>query len=254
MALYMLRTIILGLVAALPAQALELNLRDFYDLNRPASLEFDPAFCGLWIANESSELVLVTLDGEELRRFKSDLTRIKAIAIEDNNLLIADGFGGFQRLSKNGDALGAPFRLAPGMVDTEGMAVTGDGTIIIVEDDPARMMWITPDGTLQRTLDGHSLSPMMTEPQGIAIDEKTGHLLVVDDWEGLNSLFEFTAAGDLIGVTPLIEYGTDPEGIAIRPSTDTLFIAFDQGAGIGAFDFRTDAEAQTEPSGDCVMF
>jgi hypothetical protein len=36
---------------AAPAAALELRLSGFYDLNRPASLDYDPDFCGLWIAN-----------------------------------------------------------------------------------------------------------------------------------------------------------------------------------------------------------
>ncbi|MCU0856291.1 MAG: hypothetical protein MUF63_15725, partial [Rhodobacteraceae bacterium] len=61
--------LILSLLAiAWPAGALELRLSGFYDLNRPASLDYDPDFCGLWIANEGPEVILVTLDGHELRR------------------------------------------------------------------------------------------------------------------------------------------------------------------------------------------
>ena len=118
------------------AQALDLVLTESYSLNRPASLDYDPDFCGLWIANEGPEAILVTLDGHELRRVGSDLGRIKAISIEGNNLIVADGGGSFQRITKNGETLGAPFRIEGGWADTEGIAVDADGTLITVEDDP----------------------------------------------------------------------------------------------------------------------
>ena len=88
------------MTAALPAAALDLRETGRYELNRPASLEYDPTFCGLWIANEGPVAVLVTLEGEELRRVSSDLSRIKAITLEGDHLLVADGFGQMQRLSK----------------------------------------------------------------------------------------------------------------------------------------------------------
>ena len=72
----------LCVICATPLPALELTLSGFYELNRPASLDYDPAFCGLWIANEGPEIILVTLDGLELRRFGSDLSRIKAVTLE----------------------------------------------------------------------------------------------------------------------------------------------------------------------------
>lgn len=84
---------VLVAICATPLAALELKLSGFYDLNRPASLEYDPAFCGLWIANEGPEVILVTLDGLELRRFGSDLSRIRAVTLEGENLIVADGFG-----------------------------------------------------------------------------------------------------------------------------------------------------------------
>ncbi|MEL7027303.1 MAG: hypothetical protein AAGO57_08775, partial [Pseudomonadota bacterium] len=128
-------------LAAAPAVALDLKLTATYDLARPASLDYDPTFCGLWIANESQELVLVTLDGLELRRLTSDLNRIKAVTLEGDDLLVADGFGLFQRITKDGTALAEPFRVEGGFADTEGIAIGADGEIISVEDDPERMTW-----------------------------------------------------------------------------------------------------------------
>lgn len=242
---------------AMPASALDLRLTNTYDLARPASLEYDPTFCGLWLANESAELVLVTLDGLELRRFGSDLTRIKAVTVEGDNLIVADGFGGFQRLTKYGAPLAAPFKVAGGFADTEGMVIGGAGEIITVEDDPERMTWFSPDGEVIRQIDTKDLDPPLIEAQGIARDPRTGHLLIVDDWEGTNSLYEFTEDGALLATQSLIEYGVDPEGIAIRPGSDEMFIAFDQGAKIAAFRYTPTLPEGADPlppGADCMMF
>ncbi|MEM6322345.1 MAG: hypothetical protein AAF748_01605 [Pseudomonadota bacterium] len=246
----------LAFTAALPAAALELELTGFYDLNRPASLEYDPAFCGLWIANEGPETALVTLDGLELRRWRSDLYRIKALAIDGNDLIVADGNGLYQRMSKDGVALGDPYRIEGVSAATEGMVVLPNGTIVIVEDDPARMFWVAPDGAVTRVLDGNLMDPPMTEPQGVAFDPRTGTLLVVDDLEGTNALFEFTAEGAFLATISLVEYGIDPEGIAIRPGADALFLGFDEGARIAAFTYTpSNAPGPLDnPSADCMLF
>lgn len=245
------------LTISAPAVALELELEQFYELNRPASLAYDPAFCGLWIANEGPEVVLVTLDGLELRRFRTALSRVKAIALEGDGLLVGDGFGRHQRLTKDGDALGEPFPVQGAYVDTEGIVTLEDGTLVMVEDDPARILWVAPGGEILREIDANGLTPALIEPQGIARDPRNGHLLVVDDWEGTNSLFELSAEGAVLGTTPLIAYGTDPEGIALRPGTNTVFIAFDQGARIAAFDYVPSGAGElddAEALADCMMF
>jgi hypothetical protein len=240
---------------AAPLSALELRLSGFYELNRPASLDYDPDFCGLWIANEGPEVVLVTLDGHELRRFTTGLSRVKALTLEGDGLLVSDGYGGYQRLTRDGAPIGEPFALEAPLY-AEGMATGADGTLILVEDDPARIVWMRADGTILREIDGHSYDPMLTEPQGIARDPRTGHLLVVDDWEGTNSLFELDAQGRLLGTQPLIAWGRDPEGIAIRPGTNMLFMAFDGGARIAAFDYVPTVRgggAPPDPGADCAV-
>lgn len=248
-----------SMIAALcagPAAALELRLSGFYELNRPASLEYDPAFCGLWIANEGPETILVTLDGVEMRRWRSDLYRIKAIAIQGNDLIVADGMGRYQRVTKDGTALGAPFMLGALGAATEGMVVLPDGTLVVVEDDPARVIWVNMAGEVTRILQGDLMDPPLTEPQGIARDPRTGHLLIVDDWEGTNSLYELDPEGTLLGTVPLIEYGRDPEGIAIRAGANLLFLAFDGGARIAALDYTPTVGAGAEmprPGADCAI-
>ena len=245
------------LIAATPTPALELTYQTSYDLNRPASLDYDPTFCGLWIANEGPDVILVTLQGDELRRLSSDMSRIKAVTVEGNNLLVADGLGNFQRLTKDGVPLAAPFRSSQGWADTEGIVIDADGSIISVEDDPERMTWFSPDGQVLRQINMMSLNPPLSEAQGIARDDRTGHLLIVDDWEGTNSLYEFDAEGRLLASTSLLPYGRDPEGIAIRPGSGQVFIAFDGGASIAAFDYvptLPPGVAPPEPGPDCLMF
>ena len=242
--------------AAPAAAALDLELTGSYSLNRPASLEYDPAFCGLWIANEGPEAILVTLQGLELRRVRSDLSRIKAITLEGQALIVADGAGAFQRLSRDGAALGPPFRIEGGWADTEGMVVDADGALITVEDDPEYLTWLSPDGEILRRIDTMTLDPPLSEAQGIARDPRTGHLLIVDDLEGTNSLYEFDAEGVLLATAPLLPYGLDPEGIAIRPGSDELFIAFDSGAAIARFTYTPtlpDGAAELPPGADCMM-
>ncbi|MEM6760329.1 MAG: hypothetical protein AAF601_12705 [Pseudomonadota bacterium] len=246
-----------ALLFATPTTALELVETGRYDLNRPASLDYDPTFCGLWIANEGPEAVLVTLQGDELRRVRSDLYQIKAIAIEGEHLLVGDGFGKLQRLTKSGDPLGAPFTLAGGFADTEGIAIAANGDIVTVEDDPERLTWFTAMGEIKTQIDTMDMSPPLTEAQGIAIDPRTGHMLIVDDREGTNSLYEFSEDGDLLGQASLYEYGIDPEGIAIRPGSNQLFIAFDSGAQIVTFDYTPtlpEGAASLPPGADCMMF
>ncbi|MEM9043636.1 MAG: hypothetical protein AAGC81_02995 [Pseudomonadota bacterium] len=248
---------VLLIVFALPAASFELEETGRYELNHPASLDYDPTFCGLWIANEGPEAILVTLQGEELRRIQSDMVRIKAISLEGDHLLVGDGFGKLQRLTKDGEALGPPFILAGGFADTEGIAIAENGDIVTVEDDPERLSWFNPDGELKKRIDTMDLSHPLTEAQGIAIDERTGHLLIVDDWEGSNSLYEFTSQGQLLARASLLDYGIDPEGIAIRPGSDQLFIAFDGGARIVTFNYTPTLPPGAAPlpqSADCMMF
>jgi len=247
---------LMWITLATPAVALDLKLRTTFNLNFPSSLDYDPTFCGLWIANEGPEAILVTLDGLELRRVSSDMARIKAISIEGNNLIVADGAGRFQRITKDGDALSAPFQISTNWADTEGIAVAADGTLITVEDDPEYLTWLSPDGEILKRIDTMTLTPPLSEAQGIAIDPRNGHMLIVDDREGTNSLYEFDADGTLLATAPLREYGIDPEGIAIRPGSNQLFIAFDTGASIASFDYtptQTEGDAALPTGGDCMM-
>lgn len=247
---------LISLAMASLSPALELTLTGQFDLNYPASLYYDPSFCGLWIANEGPEVILMTLDGLELRRISSDLSRIKAISVELNNLIVADGLGQFQRITKNGGILEKPFRISSQWADTEGITIDEDGNLIMVEDDPEYLTSMTPTGEIIPRIDTMTLTPPLSEAQGIARDPRTGHLLIVDDMEGTNSLYEFDSEGRLLATVPLLEYGLDPEGIAIRPGSNQMFIAFDSGTRMSSFEYiptLREGSAPLPPGADCMM-
>ena len=82
-------------------------------------------------------------------------------------------------------------------------------------------------------------------------------MLIVDDREGSNSLYEFTSDGEFLAKASLLEFGIDPEGIAIRPGSDQLFVAFDGGAQIVTFDYTPTLPEGADPlppGADCMMF
>ncbi|MEO1563179.1 MAG: hypothetical protein AAFR98_07050 [Pseudomonadota bacterium] len=228
--------------AALPAQAVEISLRDTWELNRPGSLAFDHEMCVLWVANESRELVQMSVFGEIIQRIETDLSMVKTVTPTADGVLVSDWKGLFQNVSRDGTLDGEPFGLNLKLYDTEGVAKDADGNLLIVQDTPAHMLHLTPSGDIIGELDGMSMTPRMVEPQGIAVDPQSGHIFITDDLEGSNSLYEFAPDWSLLSVTPLREYGIDPEAIAVSPQLRTIYIGFDQGAKIAVFEY--------EPEGD----
>ncbi|MEM8850909.1 MAG: hypothetical protein AAGE03_12860 [Pseudomonadota bacterium] len=70
-------------------------------------------------------------------------------------------------------------------------------------------------------------------------------------------MYEFDADGTFLSRASLWEYGDDPEGIAIRPGSGQLFVAFDGGAEIVTFDYTPTLPADADllpPAADCMMF
>ena len=64
------------------------------------------------------------------------------------------------------------------------------------------------------------------------------------------------AVGELLCTVPLIAYGSDPEGIALRAGANQLFIAFDGGRRIASFDYvptLPEGDDLEEAPPDCVL-
>ncbi|MEL6913757.1 MAG: hypothetical protein AAFP13_04595 [Pseudomonadota bacterium] len=240
---------------ATPATALELFHRETIPMNRPSSLAFDPALCGLWIANEGRQVAFLSASGEITRRIDIGFSA-KAVASDGTDLILVDRAGTFLDLDQRTEESGGPYRLAGRNWDIEGMVVGPGATRTFVRDEDARLWRTDLGGNLLWSVDGFALTPPMVEPQGIAIDRRTGAIFVVDDREGSNSLFEFTPDGAFVARVSLAPWGTDPEGLAIQADTGTLWIGFDSDARLAVFDYLPTqrAESAEATSDACVMF
>ena len=234
----------------------ELFHRDTIEDFRVVSLAYDPVLCGVWVADESAEIALVNPFGRELRRFDAGMRSVRSLTVEENGLLVANGWGGFRRVTREGAPIAEAFTLAGTLRDTEGLHRDADGSFLVVEDDPARLLRIAPDGAVLTELRGDDFDPPMTEPQGVERDPYSGNILVTDDNEGLNSLFELAPDGRVLSVTPLSKWGRDAEAVALQPETGVLFIGFDGGRALAIFDWvpsETSIEEPLERGPDCAI-
>ena len=241
-------------ICALPALA-EIFHRETIPDFRAVSIAYDAEVCGIWVANESREVVLLSTFGKELRRFETGLSSVRSLTVVDEGILVANGWGTFQKLDRNGNTIDAPFHLSETLFDTEGLHRDADGSFLVVEDDPSRLLRIAPDGQILMELSGYTFDPPMVEPQGVTRDPYSGNILVVDDNEGLNSLFELAPDGRVLSVHPLSEFGLDAEGVALQPETGTLYVGFDAGRALAIFDWlpsEVTIETPLERGPDCA--
>ena len=229
----------LGLAACLSAgpAAAEIFHRETIPDFRAVSIAYDAEVCGIWVANEGPEIVLMTTFGKEIRRFETGMRSVRSLTVERGGLLIANGWGEFRRLAREGGAIARPFNLSATLVATAGLHRDADGAV-------------------QMELSGDAFDPPMTEPQGVTRDPYSGNILVVDDNEGLNSLFELAPDGRVLSVLPLSDYGRDAEGVALQPETGTLFVGFDSGRALAIFDWMPSEitiDTPLERGPDCAL-
>lgn len=253
-----MRRIALCLTLMLCAAPLRAELRhlETFPGVRGVSLAYDAQLCGVWVASESDELVLLSTGGREILRFATPMSIVRSVTVEEDGVLIANGWGDFQRLTRDGAPREGRFSLSATLRDTEGLHRDADGSFLVVEDDPSRLMRIAPDGTVLMMLQGELFDPPMVEPQGVARDPYSGNILVVDDNEGMNALFELAPDGRVLSVTPLSAWGWDAEGVALQPETGTLFVGFDGGQALAIFHWEPSEITVDEPlerGPDCAL-
>lgn len=217
-----------AILAGSPLAAMQLWHRESWDGYRAASLAFDPWVCGLWVADESPTLILLSPAGREILTLDTPLRNVRAVTADEDSLLVTDGWGAFFRLGRQGEGFGDWSR-TEAQRDVEGLHIHPKGGLLVVGDDAALVQRLTEDGTETFRIEGFQQQPMMAEPQGIGLEPNTGNILVVDDNEGLNSLFEFDKAGNLLAIAPLSEWGWDAEAVAIHAQTGTMYIGYDSG-------------------------
>lgn len=68
-----------ALLSATAAQAQLWHRETLPDI-RVASLAYDAEVCGVWIANESNELILISTFGKERLRFETDMLSYRCAA------------------------------------------------------------------------------------------------------------------------------------------------------------------------------
>lgn len=238
-----LRTVFAAIgICALPTASVigaDLVLERAFPFAGPSGLAYDARFCGLWVANETGEVALVNLHGDELRRFSVGLRRIDALAIEDGDLLLTDGGGRYQRASIDGEVLGPPFRMGAGVNDNDGLFVDPvTHETWVTDDSRAEVLRIGASGDAVAHVVGIMLTTPLMEPQGITRDPLSGNFLVVDDADALDALFEFAGDGTLLDVIPLARGAVaDAEAITIQPETGTVFVGFDDTDTIAVYHY-----------------
>ena len=252
-----MRTLVLALscLVAAPAAA-DLALVSLRDDIRVVSLAYDPLLCAVWVADEGPTLTLLNALGEEIMTVETGMRSVRSLTVEADGLLIANGWGDFRRIDREGRERGMPFSLNRTLRDVEGLHRDADGSFLVVEDDPSRLMRVAPDGAMLMEIDGDRMNPPMTEPQGVGRDPYSGTILVIDDNEGLNALFELAPDGRVLDVTPLSAWGYDAEAVALQPESGRLFIGFDGGTALAIFDWRPNEITLDEPlerGPDCAM-
>jgi hypothetical protein len=249
-------TIAAAVAAATPAPAMQLWHRETWDGWRAASLAFDPWVCGLWVADESATLTLLSPSGREILKLETPLRNVRAISADAEGLLVTDGWGAFFRLGRQGEGRFGDWARTESQSDVEGLHLHLEGGLLVVGDDAALVQRLDEGGGEPFRIEGYKQVPMLSEPQGIGLEPNTGNILVVDDNEGLNALFEFDKAGALLSVTRLSEWGWDAEAVAIHAQTGTMFIGFDSGQAIAVFDYvptRPEGAAPVDAGPDCAL-
>lgn len=236
---------LLTLLVASTGWSAELSLLRNFKHPGPSGLSYDDHYCGIWVANETRTIRLITPWGEEISSFQAPLSRVDAIAIDGDALVLSDGNGLYQRVDRNGQVLSEPFRLAGILMDTDGLyfdPITHD--YWVADDTVAQVVRVSADLKILQVIDGASQTPILMEPQGVTVDPISGNILVVDDADASDSLFEFSPDGRLLDVIPLALGGYDAEGITLQPETSTLFVGYDDGDMIAAFHYEPTVSAE----------
>lgn len=162
-----MRAIILAVLLSLKTLPLWADLFHVDTLRdiRAVSLAYDAQVCGVWVASEGPDLILLSTTGREIRRLASGMGMVRSLTVERDGLLLADGWGTFRRIDRDGAARDDPFQLSDTLYDTEGLHRDADGTFLVVEDDPSRLMRIAPDGAVLMELRGEGFTPRWSNPR-----------------------------------------------------------------------------------------
>ena len=151
----------------------------------------------------------------------------------DSLIFQFDSSGGFIRQWGSWTGGAAPSAFA----NPVGVAVDGSGNVYVVDSGHNRIVEFTSVGAYIREFGNSIITPLLSNPQYIAVNLATGDVFVAD--AGNNRIVEFDASGTYIRefgnsiITPLL---SNPTGIAVNPTTGDVFVADTGNSLIQVFD------------------
>ena len=209
----------------------------------PDGIAYHPDEDELYAVDSSNAtLYRLTTDGELLDSWTNpELAFYEGIGtLPDGNLVVADGgLGNLTVFTPDLLQVQAPLDLTQVSPAPNGVVMVEEtDTLFITDDNVLRIMEIDINGQLLRQLATPDIEPSFLEPEGIAYEPVSGHLLAVDDDQG--KLYEITQDGELVREVDLeaLTGFSDPEGLSYHAPTQTLYIAFDSDGQVGIFHFE----------------
>ena len=209
----------------------------------PDGIAYHPDEDELYAVDSSNAtLYRLTTTGELLDSWASPVPAFyEGIAVlPDGDLVVADGgLGNMVFFTPDLFKAGPAVDLTQVSPAPNGIVMVEETeTLFITDDNVLQIMEIDINGQLLRQLATTDIEPSFLEPEGIAYEPVSGHLLAVDDDQG--KLFEITQDGELVREVDLeaLTGFSDPEGLSYHAPTQTLYIAFDSDGQIGIFHFQ----------------
>ena len=209
----------------------------------PDGIAYHPDEDELYAVDSSNAtLYRLTTDGELLDSWANpELAFYEGIGtLPDGNLVVADGgMGTLTVFTPDLLMVQAPLDLTQVSAAPNGIVMVEEtDTLFITDDNVLQIMEIDINGQLLGQLTTTEIEPSFLEPEGIAYEPVSGHLLAVDDDQA--KLYEITQDGELVREVDLeaLTGFSDPEGLSYHAPTQTLYIAFDSDGQVGIFHFE----------------
>lgn len=208
----------------------------------PDGIAYHPDEDELYAVDSSNATIYrLTTDGELLDSWTNPgLAFYEGIGtLPDGNLVVADGgMGTLTVFTPDLLKTQAPLDLTQVSSSPNGIVMVEEtDTLFITDDTVLQIMEIDLEGRLLGQLTTTDIEPSFLEPEGIAYEPVSGHLLAVDDDQA--KLYEITMDGELVREVDLeaLTGFSDPEGLSYHAPTQTLYIAFDSDGQVGVFRF-----------------
>ena len=220
----------------------------------PDGIAYHPDEDELYAVDSSNATIYrLTTAGELLDSWASPVPAFyEGIAVlPDGDLVVADGgLGNMVFFTPDLFKAGPAVDLSQVSPAPNGIVLVEEtDTLFVTDDNALAIMELDFDGQLLGQLSTTGIEASFLEPEGIAWEPLSGHLLAVDDDQG--KLYEITTDGRLVREVDLqaLTGFSDPEGLSYHAPSQTLYIAFDSDGQVGVFHFEPIATVFLR--GDC---